>query len=735
MKLLKIITVSLTSLLVLLLMAATIVEGVKGTPYTTQHIYGAGWFLALWTVVAICSALLTVRMRLYRRPAVFTLHMSFLVILLGSLLTWTTAESGVLHVRMNESANTFVNATDSTNVTLGFDVRLKSFNIEYYPGTDAAMDYVSTVEAGGEEIKVSMNNIGRHAGYRFTQSGYDSDMQGASFGIQHDPWGIGVTYTGYALLLIGVILTLASRHTRLRVLYHTAMRTVALAMLIVISTSVKAQVQEPKMEIDNGLTGQFNRICVLYNSRICPISTVANDFVTKLTGKPSWGGYSAEQIFMGWAFNYAQWENERMILIKDKKAQQALGIDGKWASVADFWNIYNEYKLQKPMDDATRNGDQETLRHLRDADEKFRIIQMFYSGEMLRMFPVRNKSGRIEWYSPGQTIKESALPEKEWYFVRKVMDYMGEAVLTGDAKYAGELAEKIQKYQHVRAKDVMPSRALVWTEHIYNKVNSQRWPVMAYLTISLVLLIGFSMSLWGKDKGHRMASRVSLAMLAVMIIHTTALLIARWVVSGHLPMSNGYETMQFLAWALLMLTLLLRRRFADIERFGLLLSSMALLVAMISGGNPQITQLMPVLQSPLLSVHVMVIMFAYALFALIALTSIECLVLHGRGHEERITRLKAFAEMMLYPAVFLLAIGIFIGAIWANVSWGRYWSWDPKEVWALVTMLVYAAPLHTSLRWLHKSQHLHIYLATAFLVVLMTYFGVNYLLPGLHSYA
>lgn len=736
MKSLKFITVTLTSLLVLLLMAATIIEGVKGTPFTARFVYGTEWFLALWTVVAICSAAFTIRMRLYRRPAVFTLHMAFLVILLGSLFTWTTAESGVLHVRMNESANSFVSSADSTDVPLDFDVRLKSFHIEYYPGTDAAMDYVSTVEAGGEQIDVSMNNIGRHDGYRFTQAGYDSDMQGASFSIQHDPWGIGVTYAGYALLLIGIILTLASRRTRLRMLYHTAMRTAALVLLVFVAAGVKAQTQEPKMEIDKSLTRQFSRICVLYNSRICPISTVANDFVTKLSGKPTWEGYDAEQIFMGWAFNYSQWENERMILIKDKKAQQALGIDGKWASVADFWNIYNEYKLQKPMDEATRNGDQETLRHLRDADEKFRIIQMFYGGEMLRMFPVMNKSGHMEWYSPGQAIKESALPEKEWYFVRKVMDYMGEAVISGDTKYASELVEKVQKYQHVRARDVMPSRVLVWTEYIYNKVNSQRWPVMAYLTVSLVLLIGFSMSLWSDDKRRRMASRISLALLAVMLMHTSALLLARWVISGHLPMSNGYETMQFLAWALLLLTLGLRRRFADMERFGLLLSSMALLVAMISGGNPQITQLMPVLQSPLLSVHVMVIMFSYALFALIALTSIECIVLHVRGHEERITSLTAFAEMLLYPAVFLLAIGIFIGAIWANVSWGRYWSWDPKEVWALVTMLVYAAPLHSSLQWLHRRPlHMHIYLAAAFLVVLMTYFGVNYLLPGLHSYA
>ena len=220
----------------------------------------------------------------------------------------------------------------------------------------------------------------------------------------------------------------------------------------------------------------------------------------------------------------------------------------------------------------------------------------------------------------------------------------------------------------------------------------------------------------------------------VMLIHTTALLILRWYVSGHLPMSNGFETMQFMAWATLLLTLAMRK-IEPVRQFGPLLSSFAMLVAMITDSNPQITQLMPVLQSPLLSMHVMVIMFSYALFGLMALTSIQGIIAHKHGNKAKTEQLAALSRMLLYPAVGLLAIGIFVGAVWANVSWGRYWSWDSKETWALITMLIYAAPLHSELRWLQKPLNVHIYMLFAFLSVLMTYFGVNYFLAGMHSYA
>ncbi len=167
--------------------------------------------------------------------------------------------------------------------------------------------------------------------------------------------------------------------------------------------------------------------------------------------------------------------------------------------------------------------------------------------------------------------------------------------------------------------------------------------------------------------------------------------------------------------------------------FGLLLAGLTMLVSMFGESNPQITNLMPVLASPLLSIHVCVIMIAYSLFAFMMLAGLTGLFFAKR---EKSALLAEVSKTMLYPALFFLTAGIFIGAIWANQSWGRYWGWDPKEVWALITMLVYAIPLHDkSLPWFHSTRHLHIFFIVAFATVLMTYFGVNFLLGGLHSYA
>ena len=226
------------------------------------------------------------------------------------------------------------------------------------------------------------------------------------------------------------------------------------------------------------------------------------------------------------------------------------------------------------------------------------------------------------------------------------------------------------------------------------------------------------------------------ALIAVMTLHLSVLLVLRWIVSGHVPLSNGFETMQFMAWSVLILTLLMHAKFPIVIGFGPLLASFAMLVAMIGSGSPQITPLMPVLHSPLLSLHVMVIMFSYALFAMIMLIGVQGLVCQHRGDIVRSESLAALAHFLLYPAVFLLAAGIFIGAVWANVSWGRYWSWDPKEVWALVTMLIYMAPFHSSsVKCFRNTRSFLFYCIVAFLSVLITYFGVNFLLGGMHSYA
>ena len=237
--------------------------------------------------------------------------------------------------------------------------------------------------------------------------------------------------------------------------------------------------------------------------------------------------------------------------------------------------------------------------------------------------------------------------------------------------------------------DVLPSERQIQTEIFYNNLRSIKFPVLITLQLGL-----------------------------------------RWWLSGHIPLSNGYETMLFMAWVLLLLTIVFFRKFRVILVIGPLGSLCCLLVAMMTGSGSQISPLIPVLQSPLLSVHVMTVICAYALFALQMMLGIYALF---ASNVERIT---ALSQLLLYPAVFLLTIGIFLGAVWANVSWGNYWSWDPKETWALITMMVYAIPFHSSsIPVFRKPRVYHIYMICAFLSVVITYFGVNYLLGGMHSYA
>lgn len=739
MKHLKNLILVVATAIILILITATIVESSKGTAFVRQHIYTSAWFVVLWAALAVVAAVYIVlrKNKSNISTSVLLVHASFLVILLGAFTSWNMAESGTIHLRQNETTSTMKDEEGKTK-ELGFEVSLKNFNVVNYPGTDAPMDYVTTLTANTQEIKVSMNNIGSFNGYRFIQSGYDSDMQGTTLGVYHDPWGIGITYTGYALLFISLIATMASKKTRMRHLYRKALSLqgakawAVTALLAVSSFATSANAQE-MVKIDGDIADDFGKICVLYNSRITPINTVATSFVTKLCGKPTWDGLSSNQVFAGWIFDVPYWETVKMIEIKEKKAQELLGINGKWASFDDFWDSYNNYKLDAPLKKAYKDGDTKLQKQLRDADEKFNIIRMLYGGEMLKMFPYAGKQGHMQWFAPGQPLGNLKLDEKELVFIKKSMDYLAESIITGDKARAEEIAKKIYSYQHVRGKAVVPTKFRIYTETFYNKTNAQRLPVMLYLTLSLLLAIVSTLSLNnGKQKKTRLVSSV---LTWVMLIHTTLLLALRWFVSGHLPMSNGYETMQFMAWATLIVTLVMQKRFLPVKQFGPLLSSFALLVAMITDGNPQITQLMPVLQSPLLSVHVMVIMFSYALFGLTALIGLQGLIAHHRKQEEKEQQLAALSQFLLYPAVALIAIGIFIGAIWANVSWGRYWSWDSKETWALITMLIYSAPLHADIKWLRKAQHMHIYMLLAFLSVLMTYFGVNYFLSGMHSYA
>ena len=730
---------------------ATIIEKYEGTTFVGEHIYGAWWFVALWAVLTVAALAYMVEQRVYKRTAVMLLHLSFVVILAGALTTHLFARRGTVRLRTGVPEIIYVDK-DHKVEHLPFSLTLKEFRIINYPGTDAPLDYQSVILHGEKEVLVSMNNIGYIEGYRLFQQSYDSDGNGVLLGISYDPYGIAITYLGYLMLLLGIIATLLSRKTQMRALYRKAIT----GALLLMSISAHA-VDSLQFTVDKDIAHRMGTINVLYNNRICPLNTVATDFVTKLSGNASWQGYSADEVFMSWMIYYSPWEKQKLIRVKSREIQQMLGIDSQWASYSDFLDAYHEYKLKDAIMGLKTGQSTIDRKALMDADEKFHLVEMFYHGQFIRMFPYSIK-GVVNWYSPGGQALPREIPVKEQFFIKQSMDFLTESIVTGQRDRAFEIIAKIKLFQRDMIGDILPSKRATATEIFYNTLRSYKWPVFLALTLSLILCVISVLKV--KNEELRIKSydyhaaedfrpecnhnSSFLTLNSSLIILNSSLFIyislqlgLRWWLSGHIPLSNGHETMLFMAWVLILLTFLLYRKFPIMMSFGPLIASFCLLVSMLAGSNSQLTPLMPVLQSPLLSVHVMTVMCAYAIFALQVLLGIQALLLMKKHqHTTQLDQITALSQLMLYPAVFLLTIGIFLGAVWANVSWGNYWSWDPKESWALITLMVYAVPLHkASLGIFRRPRFYHIYIVTAFLAVLITYFGVNYLLGGMHSYA
>ncbi|MBQ9357461.1 MAG: cytochrome c biogenesis protein CcsA [Prevotella sp.] len=721
--------IALYTLIVVCIGLATVIEKYRGTAFVGGHIYGSWWFTALWAVLTVMACAYMMKQKLYKRVALMLLHLSFVVILAGALITHLFSVNGTVRLRKNVETTTFTDKEDGKTKILPFSMSLREFRIVNYPGTDAPLDYQSVILYSGEgtsgDVLVSMNNIGHVSGYRLFQQSYDSDGDGVTLGIGYDPYGITITYLGYLMLLLGIIATLLSRKTQMRFLYRKAMT--AIMLLVSVSASASNELQI----VDKDIAHRMGTINVLYNNRICPLNTVATDFVTKLTGSASWNGYSADEIFASWMIFYSPWEQQKLIRIKSGEVQQLLGIDSQWASYSDFVNEHHEYKLQAAVNSVLSGSAAEKSRKaLLEADEKYHLVEMFYRGQFIRIFPYRLDS-TVNWYSPGAQSLPREIPVKEQFFIKQAMDFLTESIVTNQRDRAVEIIAKIKLFQRDMTGDLLPSEGKTKAEIFYNSLRSQKWPVFLCLTLSLLLCIAMLIGKSGK------MLRVSSFIFSLsLFIFLTLQLALRWWLSGHIPVSNGPETMLFMAWVLLLLTMLLSRKFPIIIAFGPLIASFCMLVAMLGGSGSQLTPLMPVLQSPLLSVHVMTVMCAYSLFALQLLLGIQAMILIKQRKEPELERTTALSQLMLYPAVFLLAIGIFLGAVWANVSWGNYWSWDPKEAWALITFMVYAVPLHkASIGVFNKPRFYHIYMISAFIAVLVTYFGVNFLLGGMHSYA
>lgn len=735
MKTLKRISFGCLIIMLGVLATATVVEKVSGTAVAREWFYDNIGFVALWAVIAVTGLAYILARRMWKRFTVFLLHLSLLVILLGAGITWFTAVKGKMQVPQEKAVNVFT-TTDGKQHTLPFMLTLRSFDIQTYPGTPAPMDFVShvTVNDQGKDVTgvVSMNKVFQYRGYRFYQSGYDAQGRGTVFTVAHDPWGIGVTYTGYGLLLVAIIAVLLDRKTAFRALLrHPALkRSAAVAVLII--SGISATNAQPQT-LPRHVADEMGDLYILHNNRICPFQTFARQFTAKLYGKPSYKGLTAEQVACGWIFYYDNWKDEPMIKVKNGNVRHLLGIEGRYASLEDFYRTVSNGAMQHAIDSLQAIDDQATIHALGEADERYQIANMVAAGTMIKLFPL-NHQGRLEWYSHGSLDIPHDIDDGKWLFMRSGMDYLYEMVAAQDWNGATQFIAKLKKYQTKECGDALPSEARFKAEKLYNSMDWDRPLAMALATLGIILFVITCRCVARSRQLPRWVSLAATIVLALSLIYLTTALILRWIISGHVPMSNGFETMQFMAWATILISLLLARRSMLVTPFGILTAGLALMVASFGESNPQITQLMPVLASPLLSIHVAVIMIAYSLLAFLMLGGVMAVVL--RRDKAVVERLHVVGQILLYPAVFLLTIGVFIGAIWANVSWGTYWSWDPKEVWALITLIIYALPFHgQSLPLLRKPLFFHGYCIIAFLSVLITYFGVNFILGGMHSYA
>lgn len=748
MKLLKRTAFSLLGILLLILTIATILEKIYGTDFVNEYIYSSVPFVILWGVTAITSLLYIIKSKLHRQPVIFLLHLSLLFILAGAFTTWIYGEQGTMRVRQGEQQTSF---TDSKGIShqLPFSITLNQFEIIYYKGTLAPMDFISHISVADKDChrqiqgKISMNHIFSYQHYRFYQSGYSEDNEGSVFSVSHDPYGIGITYAGYTLLLLSTVFFFFSPQSRFRQLLKSPLLHRSLTVILLLfafslnSNFLKANSPSPKV-LPREVAEHFGDLYILYNNRICPLQTFARDFTIKLYGSSSYKGLTPEEVLTGWLFYYDSWKNEPIIRIKSNEARKLLEIEGNYARLKDYISTINEYKLEKMMNHI-RSGEQVTdKRGIEEADEKFNIINLVCTGAMMKIFPCRNIAGKtLEWYSQSDQLPQD-MDNDKWVFIRKSMSYVNEMIVMKKYNDACLLLEKIKKYQQKECDGLLPADNKFKAEKIYNQFDYSKSVAMACICIGLICFIYYCHCMASQKRTSRKAIIILNILLWIVFTYLSAAICLRGYVSNHLPLSNGFETMQFMAWCTLLLTFLLQRKFAMLLPFGFLLCGLTLMVSMLGESNPQITQLMPVLQSPLLSIHVVVIMIAYSLLAFIMLNGVTAVILHQSQKEckEQIERLQIISQIILYPAIFLLAIGIFIGAVWANVSWGRYWGWDPKEVWALITMLVYALALHPrSLPWFHRTMFFHVFCITAFITVLITYFGVNFLLGGMHSYA
>ncbi len=668
---------------------------------------------------------------------------------------WDRSASDTASVKAAYGENILVVRYGSIPEALPFSLKLNDFILERYPGSNSPSGYKSDVvlldkaENVEEPFMIFMNNILKYKGYRFYQSSYDNDEKGTVLSVNHDIAGMLVTYTGYGLLFLFIILTLFNRNSvfhRVTPGYWSSnlRKAATFVTLLVLLSGVSASAQ--KLIPDKKTADEIGKLLVQdQKGRTKPLFTLSSDILRKVAKENNLEGLTPMQVFLGIYLDFANWKDAPLISISNNDLKQRLGVTGNKAAFSDLVALDGNgtYKISADVENAYNKapGQRSKLdKEVMKIDERVNIIYMIYTGDFIRMFPLHN--GGHDWGSPQEALKFAPGTQDSAY-LNNIVPVLAGSLGEGNCQEVKEIVKTISAYQAKYSEYDLPAASKTKAEMLYYRLNIFEKLFPFYATIGIVMLFALiAMVIRGTGKKSRVVRIAGWVLFAGFLLHTAGLAL-RWYISGHSPMSNGYESMLFISWVTLLAGFIFSRKSPFALSATAVLASMTLLVAHMSFMDPEITNLVPVLKSYWLTLHVSVITGSYGFLGLGAILGLIVMILLSLLNEknklriaETIDELTVINYKSITLGLYLLTIGTFLGAVWANESWGRYWGWDPKETWSLITIIIYSIVIHARLiPGMKDIFTFNILSLFAFSSVLMTYFGVNYYLSGLHSYA
>ena len=644
-------------------------------------------------------------------------------------------------------------------VALPFELKLNDFQLERYAGSQSPSSYASEIEVIDKARNVTMpyrifmNHPLTYNGFTFFQSSYDKDEKGTILEVNKDP-GKWPTYVGYFLLCVGFVTNFFTHKSRFKQLYtflNTAKYVLFFMVCLGLSESAYADqtayLEQFKQNSASHANGIFSELLVQdYNGRIKPMSTEAIEILTKISGESSLYGLSAEQVILGMTTNPLLWQQMKLIKLTNERIKETLNLP-KEVSYVSFSEMFTEegsYKLAKDVGTANQKSQKRRTTYDNDVikfDEKLNIAYLTFKGVLFKFVPLPNDPNNA-WIDPNSAFSHPMVSKETKALIGEYFSGLQEGVQKNEWQKADNALVKLQAHQHAMSADVAPTPLRVKAEVLYNHLGLFQKLFGLYFVVGGCAFVLALVSLFANTSYKKLEKGVLILFIIGFIVHTLALAL-RWYVAGHAPWSNSYESMVYIGWSAALAGIVVFRHAILSLSAAAILAAVVMLVAHMSFMNPQITNLVPVLKSYWLSIHVSVITASYGFLGMGAVLggmTLMLMALKNAHNRERINAniryLSAINEISLIIGLSMLTIGNFFGGIWANESWGRYWGWDPKETWSFVSIVVYALILH--IRFVPKIYSIFLF-SIASLVgyssILMTYFGVNFYLTGMHSYA